>query len=234
MNKLNLTFFLCALLAVHNCSIAETAEPAPTAQDADASSRSKSSVDDWLQRSRETADEWWRDSQSAMDAAWDSTREYLGPREADHFGQLWDQLVPTLEETLVLEERQAELPEHAWFGRDQRSNQEAIDRLLDEAVAILSTSHLQRYRDRIRALQSEIAAFRQEIADYRRRRVSAPEKSLVEKTVTDYDRAIDAREDDIERLKREIVEIKRAFAADMQTIGLEISDGKWTFCCPPW
>jgi len=231
---------LCLLVLTAPCPASEVKEPAIPAEDADLWSRTKSTAEEWLDLSREKADQWWQDSQDsaaeiwqrsrgAADEAWRSTREYLGQGDPNHFGQLWNRLLPTLNEALALEERQSELPERAWFGEDQRSNREAIDQLLDEAVAVLSTSNVQHYRDRIVVLQKEIAQARQDIADYRQRRVSAPGKSMVEKTVSDYDEAIAAREDDIARKERELAEIKREFAADLRAMGLELSDEQVDF-----
>jgi hypothetical protein len=229
------TMLLCLLIPPLSGYASDLPEPGLPGRDTEIRDRTASAGDDWLKRSQETADQWWQSSQEtaeelwqrsreAADAAWESTRDYLGRGEPDHFDRLWDQLLPTLEETLVLEERQTDLPERAWFREDRRSNRAAIDELLDEAVSILSTSNVQHYRDRIAALQKEIAQAREHIADYRRRRVSAPEKSMVEKTAADYDQAIAARENDIERMDRELEAIKQELATDLRALGLELSD----------
>jgi len=76
----------------------------------------------------------------------------------------------------------------------------------------------------MRILKAEIAEARQDIADYRQRRVSAPAESLVKKTVKDLDRAIKKREMDIERYEQELETIKREFAAELRGMGLELSD----------
>jgi len=240
MNRLSTILLLCLPVVAQPCAASELPEPTAAQDEPDIWSRTKSAADALLRQSRETADQWWQQShdsadelwqrsQEAAGEAWQSTREYLGHGGPDHFGRLWNQLLPTLEETLALEERQTELPERAWFGEDQRSNREAIDQLLDEAVSVLSTSNVQHYRDRIEVLQKEIAQARQDIADYRQRRVSAPEKSMVEKTVSDYDRAISTREGDIARVDRELGEIKHEFAADLRAMGLELSDEQVEF-----
>jgi hypothetical protein len=199
--------------------------------------QTRETAKDWWQRSREaaedawtdtrdTAGEVWGDTRDAGEKAWEGTRGLLETQEPDRFGQVWDQVLPKLEETLTLQERQAELPESAWFGDDQESNQEAINALLDEAVDILSLSNVQRYRDRIRALQAETAKARQEIADYRLQRVSAPESSMVEKTVADYDRAIRKRQAAVARFEEELAGIRREFAAGLREMGLELEDAQ--------
>jgi hypothetical protein len=191
--------------------------------------RSQDAAGSWWERSQETAEDLWRYSQETADEAWEGTRDYLDPSPKDRFGQVWDGVLPTLEEALALEERHAELPKSAWFGDDQRSNRDAINRLLDQAVAILSVSNAQHYRKRIRVLLGEITKAREDIADYRRRRVSAPTKSLVKQTVSDLDEAIAERAADIDRYEAELAHIKRAFSADLRAMGLALSDEQVNF-----
>jgi hypothetical protein len=181
------------------------------------------------ERWRETADDWWRRSRDLTLDAWQNTRDSLTPAEADAFDQVWTSVVPKLEQTVTLEEAQRDLPERAWFRRDRRDAQEDIAQLLDESVAILSTSPVQQYRERIRALEQQIEAARSDIASYRKERVAAPTKSLTAKTVDDYDRLIDERERNIERFTDELGRIKGEFAADLRGIGLELSDEQVEF-----
>lgn len=150
-------------------------------------------------------------------------------REKEDFGQVWDSVVPTLEDTLTLEERQAELPEKAWFGDDQRSNNAEIQALLDEAVDILTVSPALKYRDRIQALQQEIVAARADIATYRQKRVSAPAESTIKKTVDDYDDLIAGREDDIRRIGKQIARLKRQFGQELRAMGIDVSDEQLEF-----
>lgn len=235
MNSLPTTALLVLLFLVSPAPSADPAQPPSQAGEPDTWNRAEETATEWLQQSREAAEgAWdgtrdsagklWDDTRNAAGDAWISTRELLGPQPADRFGQTWDQVLPKLEETLILQDRHADLPESAWFGEDRESNQEAIDALLDEAVAILSSSDVRHYRERIRILYTEIGEARQAIADDRRRRVSAPEKSLVKRTVEDFDQAIEQREANIERYQDELVRVRRAFAADLRKIGLDLAD----------
>lgn len=213
----------------------ESAQPPQQDGDTDAWDLTKQTATDWLQQSRETAEDVWKDTRDSAGKlwsdtrdvageAWDDTRTLVTPSSPDPFGEVWDQVLPKLDETLVLQERQDELPQSAWFGEDQESNQEAINSLLDQAVAILSTSGVQHHRERVRALQTEIAKARQDIASDRQRRVSAPKSSVVQRTVEDYDQAIANRLADIEHYEEELVQVRRAFSADLRKIGLDLSD----------
>jgi hypothetical protein len=197
------------------------------AEDSDLWSRTREGADAWWERSRESAGDWWQRGQEAADAAWQGTQGLLGNgEEPDHFGTVWREVLPTLEETLALQERQETLPEERWFGTDQRSNREAIEALLDEAVDILSTSGMTRYRERIRFLGGEIERARRDIADYRQRRVTAPSESLVQKTADDYAQAIAAREADIARYEADLEAVKGEFAAELKDMGIILEESQ--------
>jgi len=78
-------------------------------------------------------------------------------------------------------------------------------------------------------LQQEIAHARQDLAEYRRQRVSAPSDSLVKKTVGDYDEAIANRQADIARYEADLEGVKHAFAAELRAMGLELNDSQLDF-----
>ncbi len=180
------------------------------------------------ERTRETASDWWRRSRDYAGQAVEDARRLVAEDERG-FGQVWEKSLPKLESALQLEERQANLPETAWFGADQVSNRAEINALLDQTVDILAVSPALRHRERIQTLQGEIDRVRANIADLRQKRVSAPTDSTISKTVADYDRLIKARETDIERMNREIGQIRREFAQELRAMGLELSDEQVEF-----
>jgi hypothetical protein len=235
MRSLTTTVLAIPLFLIVPALLADPSQPSIQDQQPSPLDRAGETAAEWLHRSRDaaegrwddtrdTAGQLWEDTRDAVGGAWESARELLGPRPKDHFGEVWDQMLPKLDETLVLQERQGQLPASAWFGEDQESNQEAIDALLDEAVEILSSSDVQGYRERIRVLLAEIEESRQAIAEDRRRRVSAPEKSIAQRTVGDFDRSIEEHRGDIARYKEELSRVRREFAADLRKIGLDLSD----------
>lgn len=178
-------------------------------------------------RTRETAGDWWKRSRDLAERALQDARGLTA--EDSGFGTIWKGLLPKLDQTLTLEERQAELPESAWFGPDRASNQSKINGLLDDAVEILSTSPVQRFRERIRALQDEIERARSDIAAYRQRRVSAPTESALQRTVSDYDRLIAEREADIRRLGVELQAVKGEFAVSVRALGVALDEEQVEF-----
>lgn len=172
---------------------------------------------------------WWQRSRNAADSVWESTRGLFDRGEPNHFGEVWDDVLPPLGEALDLQERQDRLPASSWLGPDRVSNRQEIDELLDEAVEILSVSPVRGYRERIAGLRSEIDAAKRDIAEYRQKRISAPQDSLVKRSVDDYDRAIERRQADIERYTSELSDVRREFAAELRSIGLEVSDEQLEF-----
>ncbi|WP_295383965.1 hypothetical protein [uncultured Thiodictyon sp.] len=183
---------------------------------------------DLWQRTREGAGAWWQRSRDLAGQAMQDAQGLIGP-QPQGFPQVWEGVVPKLEETLVLEERQPGLPDSTWVGTDKVSNQAAIDALLDDAVTILSTSPVQRFRERIRTVQEAIETARAEIAEYRQRRVSAPAESSIKRTVADYDRLIAEQEAEIKRLTDQLGAVKREFAAAVRQLGVELSDEQVEF-----
>ena len=146
MLRLFLTILFCLLLYPFPVIGADVSEPT-SGDESDTWSRTRQTADEWWQRSQETASEWWERSRETAGEAWESTRGLLNNGDQDHFDQVWDRVFPKLEDTLELQERQAELPENSWFSEDQKSNQEAINELLDETIDILSTSSVEGHRE---------------------------------------------------------------------------------------
>jgi DNA repair exonuclease SbcCD ATPase subunit len=178
------------------------------------------------ERTQATAEEIWEHSRAAAQDAFTEVYGLLQGESPANFAELWQEVVPKLDRTLTLEERQDALPASAWLGPDQESNREAVDALLDEAVDILSNAPVQDYRRRIRALQADIEQAHRDIDRYRRERISAPQQSLVKKTVADYDRAIEARTAQVARDREALQTIQTSFAQELRSLGLKLTDAQ--------
>lgn len=196
------------------------------ATDGDASSTPDAQSGIW-DRALESARTWWEGSRGLADQAMVDIRGVFS--DDQDFAHVWKTVVPKLEDTLVLQERQDSLPDSAWIGTDKVSNRAEIDELLDEAVAILATSPMQSYRQRARSLQREIERARADIAEHRQKRVAAPAESTIKTTIRDHDQAIEAREADIARMQRELGQVEREFAVELRQSGLELSDEQVAF-----
>lgn len=190
---------------------------------------SPEAVPGYWERSRETAEALWDKSRSTVGDLWQQTRSLLDEEEGAEFARLWDGMLPRLDQALVLNEEQAQLPESAWFGRDRGDAQAEIDRILDQAVEILAVSPLQDYRGRIRALEAAIADDRQTIADLRARRVTAPQDSLWKETTKEIDAAIAERQARIARNQAALAQLRSEFAAELRQVGLDLDDQQLEF-----
>jgi hypothetical protein len=146
-----------------------------------------------------------------------------GAEQSDQAARLWESLSPRLEQALTLEERHDTLPERAWFGPDKSSNRVGINELLDQAVALLGSADSQRYRERIRELETAIREGHDRIARFRQQRVSAPDQALWRETRTDLERAIGETEAEIARQRAEIDRLKEQFAEALRGNGLELN-----------
>ena len=98
--------------------------------------------------------------------------EFVGD---ERFGELFEEVVPILEQTRDLVDQHEDLPDKSRlpFTEDKRSNSAAINELLDAAIVILGNSEVSDYRRKIREANDAINTSYENIADYRRQRVSA-------------------------------------------------------------
>jgi hypothetical protein len=135
-----------------------------------------------------------------------------------------------LEEAAKRYDRHDELDERSLFGADQKSNQKAIDALLDEAIEILGVSEVGSVREEIRKLEARITEAEQRLSRDREARLSAPyesELNAIEKTLTtsreDYEERIEENETLVADTELAIVELKQQFRQELRDIGVELS-----------
>jgi hypothetical protein len=170
------------------------------------------------------------DSLEGADELWDKTREYAGSalerarrlwrEQRAEDAQLWEDLMPRLDEILTLQERRKDLPESAWFGEDRESNAARINALLDEATDILVANNSLRVQ--VQEIAREMSENRRAIAALKRRKMTAPSDSLWRKTVQDIDEEIAERERLLAEQQQELERIRRTTAAELQSMGLQI------------
>ena len=170
------------------------------------------------------------DSLRGADRLWDKTVEYadstleqarrLWREEHPQGARLWEDLMPRLEEILGRQDRRRELPESAWFGEDRVSNAQRINALLDEVAGILVGNNA--LRGEVRELARAMAENRRAISELKRRKIAAPSDSLWRETVQDIDDEIAEREQILAQQQAAMDEVRRATAAELRAMGLEI------------
>ena len=147
-------------------------------------------------------------------------------------GRLFEQVQPKLSEALELYDRHKDLPDKTWiFGPDKKSNLSEINKLLDEAVVMLEISDLSATRQRIRDLEAATRQSQRNIAEFRQKRLSAPDQATVgliesinpfSKTKQDYDAGIAAEQKAIEGNEKAINDLKDQFTVKLRESGLEV------------
>ncbi len=185
----------------------------------------------------EGAGSWWQRTQQGVGEVWNGVAgngtaqppvepvQNLQEVPADQFfPEVWEQMLPRLEEALQLTDEQPQLPESAWIGRDRQDAAAEVDQLLDEAIEILGISGAAEFRQQIRALEQRIAELRQEIATNRQLRVTAPREALLQTTREGYDKEIEAAQQEIRELEVQLMQLRRRFAARLRESGLEVSE----------
>ncbi len=193
-----------------------------------------------------TADEeepsWWEKSKQAVSDIW-NTSDVVTPTESleefdnkdqknqennaqkdDLFSNVWKKITTTLDEVLDVESEKETLPDSAWLGKDKEDSQTEIDKLLDEAVSILSISYSNDTRRRIRKLEQEIRRMKQSISQYRQVKISAPKDSRWETTESDYDEKIKDLNERIKQHRIAIMDLKTQFSQELADIGLPITE----------
>lgn len=161
----------------------------------------------------------------AAEIADEVTDERRRARTRALFGKVMD----SLSKAAAAYDEHDQLDESAWFGRDQRDNQERIDELLDEAIAVLGVSEIETTRAELRRLEGEIDRLEaRRIADLEGRVSAPPEAELNKlqraytKSSEDYDeRILDAERGIVER-RDQIRELQAEFVRAMNAIGVEL------------
>lgn len=150
-------------------------------------------------------------------------------------GKLFENVLPTLDSARELVDRHSSLPTSSIipFKEDQQSNSAAINELLDDAIQILSDSEVSDYRQRIRDSVAAIATAREDIADFRRQKISASwakDQSNIEKvnpfsvSKESLDDSIALEQKKIKEHQQNLVELKQTFAKELSAIGVEVDD----------
>ncbi|MDB4338684.1 hypothetical protein OAA19_01100 [Rubripirellula sp.] len=159
----------------------------------------------------------------------------LGLVTDERFGELFEDVLPILEDARDLVDQHADLPDKSRipFTEDKQTNSAAINELLDAAIVVLGSSEVSDYRQQIRDSNELIRLSHESIADYRRQRVSARwardqtqldkvnpfelSKEAIDQQIKDEEKAIDQQEE-------QLIELKRQFAKELAAIGVVVDE----------
>lgn len=177
------------------------------------------SAADVVDESLATADRLWEKTVSAAGEALERARRFWREEHPED-AELWEELIPRLDEVIALQDRQKDLPESAWFGDDKASNTEVINGLLDEVTRLLIGSN--QLRDDMQRLEESMAENRAAIVELKRRKLTAPSDSVWRKTVSDLVEEIGEREALLAEQQKAMLELQAKTAAALRAKGLDI------------
>lgn len=147
--------------------------------------------------------------------------------------KLWDRLIPKLDSTLKLKEKQETLPNSSLLKADKKSNQKDINHLMDEAIEILEISPSQLPRKRILDLEADIQEANKQITEYQEKMVTAPTKKPAwkawETTQEDYEKKIEDQKKRIEKDRNEIEKNKESLRKELQGMGINLTSEELDF-----
>jgi len=180
---------------------------------------------------QEDAKNGWDPSKTPAQTVWDQFKQTAGSVLYDDdrseqeapFSTVWRRLTPKLDELAALEAERPHLPESSWLGRDQHANQQEMNQILDEAIAILSISNASTLRQDLAVLEQAIEQTQARIATYHQEQVSAPLQSHWKTTVEDYTRKIEEEKQRIVQYQREIAQKKHDFLLSLNALGVEMN-----------
>lgn len=130
------------------------------------------------------------------------------------------------------QERHEHLPKRSWFiGEDQESNQASMDRILDEAIAVLAVSDINEPRLKMKKLDESIAEAQRRIDEYRQAKITAPANTTFGlnslpglRTKKGYEDLIAEEQENIHAWRQEQKVIREEFRTQASVIGLHLSD----------
>jgi len=139
---------------------------------------------------------------------------------------LWEELLPQFEKGLRYTERLEEAPESSWIGRDKREVQQDINTLFDTMIDTLTEENFLSFKHEINILNKMIRNNKNTIADYREKKLSAPQESTLRTTQSDYMKKIQILQEENHTLKIRSEQIKKKLIKQFSNIGITLTEAQ--------
>ncbi len=97
---------------------------------------------------------------------------------------------PQLDEGLLVFNKIQDAPDSSYLGEDKISLRKDFNEILDEIIILLDDPAIGEYRNQIDEINQKIEGTKQEIAQYKEERVTAPRDHMVNTTKSGYDKKI--------------------------------------------
>lgn len=136
----------------------------------------------------------------------------------EYVSEKWDKLRKIMGKAVDLRDELPNLPRSAWFSRDQVSQQEDIDDLLDDAREILLSKSSRDMLVQIQKLDGKINGIKSEIAEVNKDLILHPDRR--QKCEERINELIFRRNE----LRRNLLSLKREVMAELRSWGITVSD----------
>lgn len=150
-------------------------------------------------------------------------------------------ILNVLSEALAVHDEVPGLEESKLIGRDAKDAQSDIDKLVDEAIAMLGSETITKLRATYRKLEAKIKRESDRIVEYRSLRMLAPSedaslvgsvtptetlKRFVASTKGDYDKLIEISETNRAGYEESLSAVKEELQASLEAIGVSLTTGQ--------
>lgn len=140
---------------------------------------------------------------------------------------VWTDIRDNLSKTFELDQKRDSLPYESWFGADKKSNDTAIQKILGRSAELLLSSSANEKRQKAMELEKDIPKQRELIEEYRHKRMTAPQSTMVPwivSTVSDYDKKIRESEQKIIDNGKEVKKMNIEIISELNSWGLSLSE----------
>lgn len=136
----------------------------------------------------------------------------------EYVSEKWDKLSKIMGKAVDLRDELPKLPRSAWFSRDQVSQQEDIDNLLDDAREILLSKSSRDMLVQIQELDGKINGIKSEIAEVNKDLILHPDRR---QKCEEQINKLTSRQNE---LHRNLLRLKREVMAELRSWGITVSD----------
>lgn len=180
---------------------------------------------DWLDATGQVLNDGWEAVTGIFKSDNKETEQKEPEKLPEYIAKDWDKLSESLLEALDLKDESETLPASSWFGKDKKSNEKKINKLLDAALKVLMQGKPLDLRKQAAELRERGNKLRAEADNLRNMRITAPDKSKLPwaKTRNDIDKKLAELEQSIKDNEIALTKLDESLADAMSEIGLELT-----------
>lgn len=151
------------------------------------------------------------------------TDEKIRADKDARFREIWNRVIPKLDEAINITEQIKIAPESALFQPDKAELSGNYEDVINSIITLLEGTNILRYRNRIERLKKQISKTQDEISRLNEARIGAPSKHWFHTTKEGYSEQIDAAVKNIEDYQLTINNTQNDFVDELNAMGLNLS-----------